>query len=249
MVSGKVMKAKTVRKFWSGVALAACGLAWHGHGQEKAEVERREEPPPEHYTQIKTRQGRIFHDCAVKRIEIDALVVQHREGIAKVSFFDLGEELQRAYDFDPVAALKKYKADRERMRELKWRQFWANAKHEAEQVEQAEREKFLEEVKATWTPVEAAVLQTSAQGAWVRAQRICFVPSRSVSKLGFERNGPLRKTLVPWRPDVIFIAAPGISGDRWRGYLEPAASGTRPHPLRKDDRVPSYRAVALSDSQ
>lgn len=227
---------------WFGLAMATPLVA-----QEKTGSSDKALTPGSALPELRTKKGEVFYDCVVKRIEEDAVTIQHREGVARVSFFDLDERMQSDQEFDPVAAMKKYKVDRKNLRDLKWRQFWARQKYEAEVAEREEQSKFLQEVKTKWTPVEANVLETAPGGAFVRAKVITFQKTKTKSTLGFEREGPLRKSLVPFKPSVIFITASGISGKIWAGYLEPAASGTRPHPLREFDRVPIYRAVARTD--
>ncbi|MDF1751336.1 MAG: hypothetical protein P1U89_01035 [Verrucomicrobiales bacterium] len=198
-------------------------------------------------TEFTTKTGEVYLDCKVKRIESDSLIIVHRGGIAKVSFFDVSEALQKKHNFDPVAAMEKYHRDQKIQKELKWQRFWKAQEYEANEAAKADRERFLGEVKATWIPIEAVIQKRSEGGAFVRAKRIAYIPTKEKSALGFEIDGPLRKTLVPIQPNVIFLETTGINSGYWKGYLEPVSNGTRPHPYANRDEVPSYRAVARTD--
>ncbi len=201
------------------------------------------------YPEIITKKGAKYTACAVKRVEADALTITHSKGVARISFFDLDESWHRKYDFDPVAALQKYKVDKQQQRDLRWKQFWAKQKVEASRAQAHEKAEFKKKVLAEWIPVEAAVLGRNEKGIFAEALQIRMVPTTVKSSLGIERPGPPRKTLVPLTDGVIFIETTEVSGaNRWLGYLEP-------DPYRKvalPDRptlVPSYRAVSREDIQ
>ena len=221
-----------------GIWICLCLILVQIHAQE-AEVGF-----PSEFT---TKNGNTYVECKVKRVEEGALVVEHKDGIAKISMFEVSADLQKKYNFDPVAAMEKYHRDKEAQRKLKWKLFWEGQKHKAAVEAEKDREKFLEIVKTTWLPVEARVVKPGKDGAFVSASQIKFVATKTKSTLGFEIDGPKRKTLVRMSPNVIFITATGISGTYWKGYLEPFAHGTVPDPSGNGDEVPSYRAVARTE--
>lgn len=198
------------------------------------------------YPELRTSEGKVYTDCKVKKVEVDALIFEHREGMARVSFFDLDESIRDEYDFDPVAAMEKYKRDKAVQRELKWKRFWEKQKAESDRAERMAQAEFLKVVKTTWMPIEASVLGRQSGGLFVRAKRIKFVPTKTRSTLGFEIDGPPRKTLVPVGGGVIFIDSTEVSGERWLGYLEPQPNGTVAHPEFPQSTVPRYRAVPRS---
>lgn len=224
-----------MKAFWICLCLAAI------------QVNAQEIAPVEFPTELTTKKGVTYRECTLKRTEADGMIIEHKAGIAKVSFFDVDESLQKQLGFDPIAAMEKYRHDKKTQRERKWKRFWDAQQHEALLESKETQKEFLETVKATWIPVQAQVHSRQEQGAFVTASRITFVETKTKSSLGFEIDGPLRKRLVPMSADVIFIKATGITGDYWRGYLEPQAYGMIQHPERKSDEVPSYRAVARID--
>ncbi|MDF1815203.1 MAG: hypothetical protein P1V20_23585 [Verrucomicrobiales bacterium] len=204
-------------------------------------------PDVEFPSEFTTKKGVTLTNCKVKRVETDALIVEHDDGIAKVSFFDVSKELQDKHGFDPVAAMDKYRRDLKVQRDLKWKRFWEGQEHESKMAAREQREKFLKTAKETWIPIEADIQQVKSGGAYVAASRITFVPTKTKSALGFEIDGPPRKKLVPFQPRVIFIEAPGITGKKWLGYLEPTAHGTTNHPQGIGNDIPMYRAVARTE--
>lgn len=219
--------------------MCLCLCVIHLHADEEVSF-------PSEFT---NKKGVTFHDCEIKRVEEDAIIIEHQGGMARVSLFDVSKELQKKYDFDPVAAMEKYKRDIETQRKLKWKRFLEGQKHEAAMARAESKEKFAEKVKATWIPVVATVHELKNGGAFVSASQIKYVPTKTKTTLGFEIDGPPRKTLVPMSPNVIFIKAAGIKLPKWQGYLEPLAHESIPHPLIKDDEIPSYRAVARTELQ
>ncbi len=198
---------------------------------------------------LETKNGLILHDCKLKRVESDALIIEHQNGVARVLLFDLDETFHSRYGFDPVAAMEKYKIDQKIQREVKWQRFWEAQQYRESVAEQEDRAKLLEYAKTHWTPVEASVRKVTKDGIFVSAKRITFIPTKAKSTLGFEIDGPLRKTLVPMDPDVIFIKNTNIEHSRWEGYIETFPTGTTSLSSYqgKESQVPSYRAVARSE--
>lgn len=222
-----------MRGIWIVLWLGAIYL----HAQE-AEVEF-----PSEFT---TKEGETYFDCKLKRAEKDSLIIEHKAGLAKISLFDVSPELQKKYDFDPVGAMKRYRQEQQIQRDLKWKRFLEGQKHAAAVENEKNYEKFLEKVKVSWLPVEAKIYKRNSSGAFVRAKRIKFVPTKTKSTLGFEIDGPPRKTLVPMEPSVIFIEATKFTGPDWSGYLEPFAHGTVDSSDFGAD-IPSYRGVARTE--
>jgi len=200
---------------------------------------------------LETKKGLVLHDCKLKRVESDALIIEHRDGVARVLLFDLDETFQSQYGFDPVAAMEKYKIDQKVQREQKWQRFWEAQQYRETVAQQEERQKLLEQAKTSWTPVEATVKKVTKDGIFVSAKRITFIPTKTKSTLGFEIDGPLRKTLVPMDPDVIFIRNTNTNHGRWEGYVEtfPSGTATLSSYQGKESQVPSFRAIARSEIQ
>ena len=164
-----------------------------------------------------------------------------RDGMAKISFFDLDSEFQRKHGFDPVEALDRYEKEKELQKKLKWERFWEAQEFEAKKAEEEAREKLIKVPKRSWIPVEAKILSITNNGGYAAAKQITFVPTKTKSTLGFEIDGPPRKTLVRMKPDVIFLQVAGIQRGEWEGYIEPEPRDTVQHPFKPKDEVPSYR--------
>ncbi len=237
---GNVMK-------WLWFAFALAGFLVRASGEENPESTGLDQSASGTIALLETTDGRQYRNCIIKRVEEDGLIVQHDVGVVRISFFDLPASLQRAHDFDPVAAMQKRKEDLARNREWRWERFWKTREHEAALAEERAREQLRKKARLEWIPVEATVVRRIGDGAFVRAKKIEFVPTKVRSVLGFERDGPLRKTLVPFSPDVIFIEGAEIRGRSWLGYVEPFANGTRAFPPDSDKQVASHRAVARTE--
>jgi type II secretory ATPase GspE/PulE/Tfp pilus assembly ATPase PilB-like protein len=200
-------------------------------------------------SKLETKKGLVFYDCKLKRVETDALIIEHRDGVAKVLMFDLDESFQIRYQFDPVAAMEKYKIDQKVQREEKWQRFWEAQQYQATAAEQEELQKLREYAKSFWTPIEATIRKTTKDGIYVSAKRITFVPTKTKSTLGFEIDGPLIKKLVPFDHNVIFIRNTNTNRGLWEGYVETFPTGTAPLSSYQgqESQVPSYRGVARSE--
>jgi hypothetical protein len=55
-------------------------------------------------TEIKTADYHDYQDCKLMRVEADGVVISHRLGVAKLMFYSMPPEFQKAYGYDPVAA-------------------------------------------------------------------------------------------------------------------------------------------------
>jgi hypothetical protein len=53
---------------------------------------------------LTTLSGKIYRDYNVTRVEPDGLSVTHHDGVAKISFSDLSEDLRKKYGYDSSAA-------------------------------------------------------------------------------------------------------------------------------------------------
>lgn len=208
------------------------------------------EPAAASYPELKTRDGKVFHDCRVVRAEPDALVVEHRGGVARLSLFDLPESVQQAHGFDPFAAMEFYKARAEWQRELKWKMFWEKQAHEADQAKAADLEATLRTAQAEWVPVEATILQRLGDDAVLaRCRRVVFERTRAKSTLGFDIEGPPKRKLVDFGEAAIVLrmVVPGEIGAEWKGYVNPVSEGTHAFRYRGTPQsAAAHRAAPVS---
>lgn len=56
--------------------------------------------PPE----METTDGHQYHDCKLKRVEADGVVVTHRLGVAKLMFYAMTDDFKKTYGYDKAAA-------------------------------------------------------------------------------------------------------------------------------------------------
>lgn len=183
-------------------------------------------PAADEYPELTTKKGEVFQKVTVMRVEPDALVVRHAGGMARVSLFDLGPELQARYEFDPVIALKQYEADLAIQREKQKTAVLETEKRRAAAIRAEAAREQLELAKNEWVPVEAEVLAIREEGALLRASRIVLVPTQVRSTLGFLNPGPPKRVLEPFSGRAVLLIdppAPMKPGDRWKGYLNPLA--------------------------
>ena len=55
---------------------------------------------------LTTLSGKKYTGVTITRVEADGLAISHDDGLAKVSFTDLSEELRKKYGYDPAKAAK-----------------------------------------------------------------------------------------------------------------------------------------------
>lgn len=89
--------------------------------------------------QIRTINGTVYEDAVVTRMEPDGIVVQHKFGIVKISFAELGDEYKKRFRYDESAAQKFAAADAENQRALYERSQQAKQKEAAYNAEISER--------------------------------------------------------------------------------------------------------------
>lgn len=188
--------------------------------------------PPTSYPEIVMKDGRVYRGCEVLRREPDALHVKHQSGVARLSFFDLPESIQREHGFDPVVAMRHARAEMDRQRDLKWKLFWERQNYESEQARVAEYEAIAREAAREWVPVEATILRRLGPDAVLAScRRITFEKTTTKSTLGFTVEGPPRRVLVDFGDGPIalrFAVPPGTvpgRGGVWQVYVYPVSDG------------------------
>ena len=55
---------------------------------------------------FRTTKGKEYKNATVSRVEPDGIVIKFRGGIVKLPFTELPSDVQKKYDYDPVAALQ-----------------------------------------------------------------------------------------------------------------------------------------------
>lgn len=195
---------------------------------------------PDFYEKLTTKNGAEFFQCKVLRAVPSGLVVEHTKGVARLSFFDLPETVQKEWGFDPFAAMDHFKAEEERERQARWRMFWEKQQYESEQARLSDEERLRELAEREWIPIEATVISRADGGETLVAlcRRVVFEKTKKKSTLGFEIDGPLRRSLVLLKDDPLLLkmAIPGdeskVVGQTWKGYLDPVSKAEGSYVLR-----------------
>ncbi len=204
------------------------------------------------FGELKTQHGEVFVNVTVKRIESNALVIQHRDGMARVSLFELSPSIQEKYQFDPIAAMK---ADLARKAEEKERLavlLLENSRRQAALETARAESELIQMAKAEWVPVEATVIGIENGSVIVEAKSITLVPTQARSTLGFLKEGPPKRVLERFGRGPLLldeVVSPARSdnlkvGDIWRGYLNPIPEKQIPNPKFGTYHYPVHRGVA-----
>ena len=229
----------------AGMTLSAAGL----FAAEAAPPAGEKGAPPRSFEKLVTDDGVEYVDCEVVRVEPDALVVRHRKGVARLSFFDLPREIREAYQFDPFLAVEHFRKENERQRQLRWQGFWEKQRYEAAQAEKEANKRMIEDALSQWIPVEATVTRSADDRFLARCRQVIFVKTTKRSKLGFLVDGPPKRKLVDFaggKPIWLRLAAQPerklpVRGATWKGYVCPYPD---PKPTEAD-ADPVFRAVTL----
>jgi len=219
-----------------------------------SQIEKSDPAPPSDrpsapdFAKLSTKEGKVYKDCFVTRVEVDAITIRHSRGMARISLFSLSKELQDRYNFDPIAASRKADADEKIQRKTHWKLFWKKQKYEAAAAQKLAAAKLYQTAKQSWYPVEASIVKFKDSGAYVRARRILFLPTKVKSTLGFTVDGPPRRSTVPMSSGLIFIQNPfgkitALPGRKWKGYVESFPSGQAPNLSSGKEPVPRHRAL------
>lgn len=222
--------------------LAFLFLGAISHAEESPE----DTSPVPDYSHLTTKDGREFFDCFVRQADAEGLLVEHRGGMAKILFFDLDKEIQDAYDFDPIVAMKVYRETREADRALRKTRLLEAEKIRAEQARVSAVRELQERAASEWTPIEARILSVEGDTAYARVRKVVFKPTTRISTLGFENPGPPKRDTEPLGDGAIYLRNPGprfTRGATWKGFMEPFATGKKPHPSQKEKSVPVHLAV------
>ena len=234
---------------FSVIAVISMAFSASASAQSDDGISKPAEEPD--FGELKTTDGTILRDCRVKRVNADGLVLEHSKGVSHVSFFDLPFKIQEQYDFDPVAALGEYNtriaAERARRKEM----VLQAEEQKAEAIRIAATDERYEIAKSEWVPAEGKILLKRDGGFFIQANRIVMVPTKVVSKLGFESEGPPERKLSRFGPGLIFLKiekdAVVESGEVWQGYIDPVTVQTTHFPPTGAHNIPIHRAITLRD--
>lgn len=197
------------------------------------------------YAHLVTKDGTEYFDCFVKKSDAEGLLIEHRNGVAKVLFFDLNPEIRDQYDFDPIEAMRVYRETREADRAIRKQRLLEAEKYRAQLAREAAVKELQLVAEKEWIPVEARIISVEDDIAYATVKKVVFKPTTVISSLGFENPGPPERTTEPFGDEAFYLRSPGPEFERgtWEGYLEPFPTGQKPHPSKKDKSVPVHLAV------
>ncbi len=204
------------------------------------------------YERLVTIKGDVFFDVRIRNIEPDSLIVEHRNGAARVSLFDLPDEIRDSYGFDPDRAMAHYKARDERLRALRKQQLQAKLLAEAEMAKTARREAHEDDIRQNWISARARIIEIGPDGALAYVDRITMERQPTKTALGGEGlPGPpsprySRLSSSPVLLKGLQQGGRGVqAGSVWTGYVS-----RDPHDAalaERDENAPLvYRATVLS---
>lgn len=157
------------------------------------------EPPKRviHFEKLETTDDKTYQQVTVRKIEPDSLLIEHLNGVARVSMFDLSEEIQKRYEFDRDAAIEHYKRREAEQRALRKQLLLDRVRQQAAEEAELRQQNLEREAKMKWIPVRANIVTVSDGNALAFVDRIVMVPTRNKNALGGEGlPGPPRKELV-----------------------------------------------------
>jgi len=201
------------------------------------------------FESLATLDGKIYRQAIVRKVEPDSLLVEHAGGLARVSLFDLTEEIQQRYHFDHDQAMAHYKQREAEQRALRKQLFFERIRQDAEAEAEARQEALENTVAADWIPVRASIVSLHGDDALARVDRIILRPTRTINAFGSESlPGAPEKHYVPIAsvPVVLKGIAAGadqsIFGEFWNGYVWPDGEVAL-DPNFPEEKTPVYRAM------
>jgi hypothetical protein len=206
------------------------------------------------FEKLETTDNKIYQKVTVRKIEPDSLLIEHLSGVARVSLFDLSEEIQKHYEFDHDAAIEHYKRRQSFQRAMRKKLLLDRVRQQA--VEEAEvRQQNLERLaKTEWIPVRAKIVFVKNGNALALVDRIVMKPTRGKTALGGEGlPGPPKKVYVRiskspvWLKNVGDFEQPSVEGPAiyWTGYIWPDGEVSL-NPKQPDDTTSAYRTIKPS---
>jgi hypothetical protein len=233
------MKKKTLAICFSGdLALACTFIVTLGilvipcsvsHSQESspqtaADTNQR----PIDFEKLETSDGKIYQRVTVRKIEPDSLLVEHLTGMARISLFDVSEEIQQHYEFDRDAAMAHYQARDAEQRALRKQMLLERVRLQAAEEAQTRRENLERRAKLEWVPVRARIVKIRGSDALAFIDRIVLKETRTKTVFGGEGlPGPPKKEYVRLSKDPVWLRNIATEGERvktgsyWNGYIWP----------------------------
>lgn len=222
---------------FSALLFFLCILFLSGKAEEKSEPD---------FVRITTKAGLTYEDCFLKSTDAEGIVIQHRNGLVRLSLFDLSPELQEKFDFDPVSAMKAYRENEAKSREVRKQRILETARlqAEAERAATAEAMRFVAEKE--WLPIEATIKRVTDDGAYAQVKEIVFLPTTQISTLGFENPGPPKRIARRFGTGLVFLQGVNhrfVKGEIWKGYMDPSSIRRVKHLETDQNTVPVHLAV------
>ncbi len=204
------------------------------------------------FERLATTEGDVFFDVRIRDVEPDSLIIEHRNGAARVSLFNLPDEIRINYDFDAERAMAHYKARDERLRALRKQQVQEKLRVDAEMAAAARREAHDEDVRRNWIPARARIIEFVADGALAYVDRITMERRPTRTALGGEGlPGPPQASYSRLAASPVILKGlrkgrGGLqAGSTWTGYVMRDAQDAALD-QRDPDAPLVFRATVLS---
>lgn len=188
-------------------------------------------PPKIDFERLVTNNDETYDNVSVLEVQPDSLIIQHRNGVARVSLFDLSDEIRRNYGFDHDKAMAHYKKRDAEQRVLRKKLFYDRIKFEAEQEKIARQQNFVVEDNPDWIHVRAKILSIDGNHAMAKLERIVMraAPRRKTALGGEALPDPPIATYTPLSPRPVLLSEVKntgkaiIVGQFWIGYVHRSA--------------------------
>ena len=183
-----------------------------------------------HLEKLETKDGKVYTQVTVRKTEPDSLLIEHSNGLASISLFDVSEEIQERYHFDHEAAIEAYKRREAEQRAVRRKLFHDRIRQQAAEEAEKRQENLERRAKMEWLPVRAKILTVRDGGALAIVDRIVMRPTRTINAFGNEGlPGPPKKEFVRLSPSPVWlktigdIETPSDNGPPvyWNGYIWP----------------------------
>ncbi len=168
------------------------------------------------YEELATADGTFRTNAFITCVEPDGLSYMHGQGVTKLFFRELSEDVQRKYNYDPaIAAVYGYYTRKAQME-------WSSRQEEAARVEAEERQKHLDairqeedeqKIKSTAEITNLKLVQMQEDGSWLcrafHRKKAGFTLGRAKFTQEFDES----QILVEGLPATV------VDNDEWRGRI------------------------------
>lgn len=168
------------------------------------------------YEDLPMADGTVHTNVFITRVEPDGLSFMHGQGVTKLFFHELSEDIQRKYNYDPaLAAVYWYYTQQAR-------QEWELRQEEAARAEAEEREARLDAIRLEETEqkikseakiTNLKLVQMQEDGGWLCRTFQLRKAGFNLGRARFTKEFDESQILVEGLPNTL------VDNDEWRGRI------------------------------